>query len=314
MDIVELNSQIIITGGNGLVGSALKKELTLHGYKNILTPSSKECDFTHFNSTLDYFAAARADYVFHLAAAVYGIMGNMENKGISFLNNTLINTHVIEACRKFAVKKVVAMGTGCVYPYPSPKLPLEEQTLWQGEPHPSEDSYAHSKRAMLAQLNAYKESDNLAFAFVISSNLYGPHDKFDINHGHVTPSLIRKFFEAHKKNEPVNIWGNGSARRDFMYSEDAARALIAIMQSVQGPVNMGSGNINAIKDIVDILAQHTGMENQIIWDTTKPNGQEYRAYELSKLLSTGFKPQISLDEGVRNTYNWYAANCDVARK
>lgn len=311
---MDSNSKILITGGNGLVGRALIKELENQGFHQIIAPRSQECDFTHMTDTLTLFEKTQPDYVFHLAAAVYGIMGNMQNKGISFLHNTLINTHIIEACRKYAVKKVVAMGTGCVYPYPSPAALLSENIIWQGEPHPSENSYAHAKRAMLAQLNAYQESDNLDFAFVISGNLYGPHDKFDIEHGHVTPSLIRKFYEASKIKGKVNIWGNGSARRDFLYSEDVARALILIMQQYRGPINMGSGQVNSIKDIVDILADYTQLKNNIVWDESKPNGQEYRAYELSKLFALGFKPQINLSEGIQRTYDWYATNENSARR
>jgi len=308
------DDRIMITGSGGLVGRALKEELIRLGYTNVIAPTSKECDLTDLKATLNFFKNTEPKYVFHSAAAVYGIMGNMENKGISFLNNTLINTHVIEACRVVNVKKIVAMGTGCVYPYPPPSLPLTEDLIWQGAPHHSEDSYAHAKRAMLAQLNAYHESYNLNYAFVISGNLYGPQDKFDIHHGHVIPSLVRKFYEAKQNNTPVNVWGDGSARRDFLFSEDTSKALILIMHKINGVVNMGSNVINSIKDIVDILAHHTGMEGKIVWDASKPNGQEYRAYDLQKLFSAGFSPTVTLSDGVRLTYDWYKLNAAEARK
>jgi len=308
------DATILITGGHGLVGTALKNKLLATGYTDVVAPSSKECDLTDFQATKELFKKTKPDYVFHLAAAVFGIMGNMKQKGISFLNNTLINTYVIEASREANVKKIVAMGTGCVYPYPPPSLPLSEEVIWAGPPHPSEDSYAHSKRAMLAQLNSYKESYGLDSAFVISGNLYGPYDKFDPEYGHVTPALVRKFYEAKRDNTPVSVWGNGSAIRDFLYVDDVATALLSIMDHLEGPINMGSGILNSIRDIVDILAMHTNMVDQVTWDANKPNGQEYRAYNLDKLFSTGFKATVSLEQGVRMTYDWYAKHANIARK
>lgn len=307
-------SKILVTGARGLVGMNLIEELRKQGYANIVALTSETCDLTNFAQTVDFFKKHAPTHVFHAAAAVYGIMGNMERKGYSYLQNVLINTHVVEACRQASIKKLVAMGSGCVYPYPSPGLPLTEDMVWQGAPHPSEDSYAHAKRAMLAQLNAYKESYGLCSAFVISGNLYGPHDKFDTKHGHVTPSLIRKFYEASKTGDTITIWGDGSAKRDFLFAEDAARALIAIMQHSEGPINMGSGAVNAIRDIVDILAEHTSMQDKVVWDASKPNGQEYRAYDLSKLFETGFRPRFSLMEGLKKTYTWYASHAETARK
>jgi GDP-L-fucose synthase len=305
---MKIDDKILITGGSGLVGNALSERLKISGYTSVYSLSSKDCDLMNLENTLDLFMKIQPDVVFHLAAQVYGIMGNMKNKGMSFLRNTLINTHVIEASRQANVEKIVAMGSGCVYPYPSPGLPLSEHMVWQGEPHPSENSYAHSKRAMLAQLNAYSEDYKMKFAFVISGNLFGPHDKFDPDFGHVTPSLVRKFYEAKRDSARVNIWGNGSAKRDFMYSDDVADALMIIMDKIEGPVNMGSGNVSSIRNIVDILADYTGMVEKVDWDSSKPNGQDYREYELSKLKDAGFKAKVSLEEGLKKTYDWYVNN------
>jgi GDP-L-fucose synthase len=240
-------------------------------------------------------------------------MGNMRHKGSSFLDNTLINTHTIEAARLAGVRKIVAMGSGCVYPYPSPGLPLTEDMVWLGPPHASEDSYAHAKRGMLAQLVAYKEQYDLPYAFVISGNLYGPNDKFDPEFGHVTPSLVRKFHEAAQAGTDVVVWGNGTARRDFMYSDDAAAALLAIMEGVEGAVNMGSGNVHSIREIVETLAALAGMSERVVWDRTMPDGQDYRAYDLSRLLATGFRPQVTLADGLRRTYEWYSAKVGHTR-
>ena len=311
---MEKNSKILITGGNGLVGYALKKVLHEQGYKNIFTPKSSQYDLSNMEQTLKMFAEIKPDYVFHNAARVYGIMGNMKNKGLSYLDNVLINTNTIEACRIFEVKKIVAMGSGCVYPYPSPGLPLEEDMMWMGMPHDSEDSYAISKRAMSMQLKAYKESYNTKSAFVISGNLYGPHDKFDEEFGHVTPALISKFYRAKTNGDDIVVWGNGSAQRDFLFSYDVAQALINIMLHIEGSVNMGSGNVIKIKDIVDALAEITGLEDKIKWDATKPNGQDYRAYDLTKLDSTGFEAKYNLKKGLEITWNWFCENQKEIRR
>lgn len=311
---MDKTARIIITGGTGLVGTALTEELKSAGFSNVLSLGSKDCDLLDWQATKKFFLDHPCDYVVHLAARVYGIMGNMKHKGTSFLDNTLMNTYCIEAARLSGVRKIVAMGSGCVYPYPSPGLPLKEDMVWSGKPHESEDSYAHSKRAMLAQLVAYKEQYDLSYAFAISANLYGPNDKFDPQFGHVTPSLVRKFYEAKMSGGDVSVWGTGVAKRDFMYSVDAARALIAILENLEGVVNLASGQVHAIKEIVDALAEITGLQDKVVWDRTKPDGQDYRAYDLSRLASTGFQPKVPLAHGMRTTYDWYAARAGDARK
>ena len=311
---MQKDSRILITGGNGLVGYALKKLLQEQGYTQIFTPTSREYNLTNMEQTLKMFAELKPDYVFHNAARVYGIMGNMENKGLSYLDNVMINTNVVEASRIFNIKKIVAMGSGCVYPYPSPGLPLKEDMMWMGYPHDSEDSYAISKRAMYAQLCAYKKSYNTNFAFVISCNLYGPHDKFDENFGHVTPALISKFYRAYKNGDDIVVWGDGSAQRDFLFSYDAAQALINIMFNIDGAVNIGSSSVIKIKDIVDNLADITGLHCKVKWDSTKPNGQDYRAYDLTKLKSTGFEPKYDLYKGLKITWDWFCENIQNIRR
>jgi GDP-L-fucose synthase len=313
MNKMKPEDTIVITGGGGLVGNALTAFLRDTGYTNVVSLRSADGDLTDWAAAREVFARLAPAYVFHLAARVYGIRGNMENKGVSFRDNVLINTNVVEACRLCGVRKIVAMGSGCVYPYPSPGLPLKEDMVWQGKPHESEDSYAHAKRAMLAQLIAYREQYGMPYAFVISANLYGPHDKFDVEHGHVTPSLVRKFFEAKRSGGRVSVWGNGSARRDFIYASDVAAALVAIMEAVDGPVNMGSGNVHSIREIVDALADITGLADRVDWDASKPNGQDYREYDLSTLHGTGFRPVVPLPEGLALTYAWYQESYSQAR-
>lgn len=304
---MDINSRILITGANGLVGSALTQHLLNMGYANIIPLTRSDCDLTNASETEAIFRFSKPQYVFHAAARVYGILGNMENKGVSFFDNVSINTNVVEASRKVGVAKITVMGTGAVYPYPPPQLPLREETIFDGRPHPSENSYAQAKRAMLAMLESYHESYGLEWAYVVSCNLYGPRDKFDTRGGHVIPSLIKKFHNCVANGEPVQIWGDGSAQRDFMYVEDVADAVHLIMQNGSGPINLGSGKVYSIREVVEALEAVTG-QKKIAWDSTMPNGQEYRAYDLSKLNALGFSTKFSLHEGIQKTWNWYCEN------
>lgn len=311
---ISFDKKILVTGGNGLLGTHLCLKLKQLGFSQVFSLTHRDCDLMDWKLTQKLFENYQPDYVFHTAAAVFGIMGNIKNKGLSFFQNTLINTHVLEAARQAKVKKIVAMGSGAAYPYPAPDEPLREEMIWYGIPHVTEDSYGHSKRAMLAQLIAYKESDGLDYAYAISTNLYGSYDKFDIELGHVIPSLIRKFYEAKRDGKKVIIWGDGSARRDLLHAEDAAQALYLMMENLSGAVNIASGRNVLIREVVAILAEHTGMQNHIEWDLSKPNGQHSRTYELSRLASLNFKPNYTLENGLKMTYDWYASHSEQARK
>ncbi|WP_267112112.1 GDP-L-fucose synthase family protein [Xanthomonas sacchari] len=300
------NDKIIVTGARGLFGSALVECLRQRGYSNIVGVGREECDLTDIHATRRYFSEQKPDYVFHAAGRVYGIMGNMNNKALSFYDNILINTSVVDAAHRAGVSKIAVMGTGAVYPYPPPALPFTEDMIFLGEPHKSEDSYSHAKRAMLGMLRAYSESHGLKWTYIVSCNLYGPRDRFDPEQGHVVPSLVNRFHKAKLSGERVSVWGDGTAQRDFLYVEDAAAAAILAMDHVEGPVNIGSGSVYTIRELVDTLAQVSGMEGRVDWDKSKPNGREYLGYDLSKIDAAGFKPQNTLKEGLQKTWEWYA--------
>lgn len=302
------SDRILVTGAKGLVGSALVEHLRNEGYSNVLEVGRNDCDLTDTISTREYFEKHQPAYVFHAAARVYGIMGNIKNKALSFLDNVMINTNVVDAAHRVGVKKITVMGTGAVYPYPSPGLPLKEDMIFMGEPHAAENSYAHAKRAMLAMLRAYEESHGMEWAYVVSCNLFGPRDKFDTEFGHVVPSLIKKFYDAKHRGENVVVWGNGTAKRDFMYVKDTARVGLAVMQNISGPVNIGSGTVYSIRDIVDMIVDISDMKDRVVWDETKPNGQDYRAYDLAKINSVGFNCQFTIRQGLEETWAWYAEN------
>lgn len=296
---------IMVTGAGGMVGSTLVRHLAQQGFTRVIPVYRRECDLADRACTEQLFARTRPVQVFHAAGRVYGILGNMMNQGLSFYDNVVINTNVVEAARKFSVEKITVMGTGAVYPYPPPGTPLKEEMIHYGVPHPSERAYANAKRAMLTMLEAYEESYGLKWAYVVSCNLFGPYDRFDVQFGHVVPSLIKKFHDARKNGTDIEVWGDGSAQRDFMYSRDAARVFRAIMESIEGPVNIGSGRVFSIREIVGILGDLSGMTDRIRWDSTKPNGQEYRSYDLSRINAIDFRCKYSIADGLKETWDWY---------
>lgn len=304
--------RILITGGTGLVGSALERELKRLGFTNVTSIGRNACNLLDPASVRDYIANLAPKYVFHMAARVHGLGGNAKYKSDVLVENTLMNLNVIEASRVAGVEKIVAMGSGCVYPDLGNTEELTEDLLWTGAPHPSEDSYGHSKRLMLAHLDASKKQFGLSSAFVISGNMYGPGDNFNTEDGHVIPSLIAKFHQAKIDGVPVKAWGTGAAIRDFTHADDMARALVKIWLGVEGPINAGSGFRHAIREIVEILAEHTGVE--VEWETSKPDGQLVRYYNLNKLMATGYEPKVHLSNGVIDTYEWYVSHFPNIRK
>jgi GDP-L-fucose synthase len=312
--MVQRDDAILITGGSGLAGINLEEYLQSQGFTRILAPTSSECDLTNRQVVLDYFERHKPAYVFHMAGFVRGIMGNMRNQGESYFKNTLINTHVVDACYRTGSKKIVAMGTAAMYPDPKLGVALTEDAVWNGPPHPSEYGYAQAKRGMLAQLQTYQESYGMPYAFAFCVNLYGPHDRFNTETGHVIPSLVKKFHDARQAKTKVTVWGDGSAQRDFLYIKDTSRALHTIMDKIDGPVNLASGTTQKIRDVVDVLAAYTGMEDRVYWDTSKPSGYVLRTFDVSRLNTAGFRCQYTLEQALHETYDWYASHSGAARQ
>jgi GDP-L-fucose synthase len=302
--------RILVTGAAGLMGSALVDHLRAEGYENVIPLTRADCDLIDTSATFAEFERRRPDHVFHAAARVYGIGASLKNQGPLFYDNCMMNTNVVEASRRAGARKITVMGTGAVYPFPSPGLPLEEDMIFRGRPHPGHAGYSNAKLAMLAMLEAYQDSYGLEWAYIVSANLFGPRDRFDSETGNAVPSLIKKFYEAKTSGGAVTVWGDGSAQRDFVYIKDAARIALAVMSAIEGPVNMGSGQVYRIRDIVDALAEITDMSGRIEWDRSKPNGQAYRGYDLSKINNLGLKPDYSIREALKETWNWYRAQHD----
>lgn len=302
------NSKILITGQRGLVGSALAKTLHERGYDVYDTGSY---DLTGRQETVNAFSTIRPTHVFHCAGRVAGLGGNASTPAQIFIDNIRINTNVVEAARIYGVKKTLCVSSGCVYP--SSDNYMYETDLWNGTPHESEAAYAHAKRAMLAHLEAEQKQFGMDFAYAISCNLYGPGDRFNVDYGHVIPSLIAKFHEAKLSKIKPTVWGNGSAIRDFLYVDDAVDALIITMLGKKLVVNIGSGAPHSIKEVVKNLEAIYGID--AVWDKTKPNGQPKRVYETDKLGAMWpAGPKVGLTEGLKKTVEWYDNNYDRARR
>lgn len=302
----------LVTGATGLMGRALLAELRGAGIEAVGLGSA-DLDLTDLAATKAAFARHRPHTVYHLAARVRGIMGNAGAHGLAYLDNILINTHAIEAARLAGARKLVAMGSAAIYS-DRVALPMREDEVWHGPPHPSESGYAHAKRAMLAQLEAYREQWGLDYAYAISTNLYGPQDRFDEQHGHVIPSLISKFHRAARTGETVSVWGSGRPQRDFLYVGDAARALRLIGDGFTGPINLASGHPVSIRETVALIAELAGHRGEIAWDAAKPDGQLLRDYDLSRLAALGFTPGYGLREGLAATLAWFDANATSLRR
>lgn len=302
----------LVTGASGLMGRALIEELRGHGTP-VIGLTSQDVDLTDFGATCQAFERHQPSIVYHLAARVSGIMGNLRAQGQAYLDNVRMNTNAVEAARLAGARKLVAMGSAAIYS-DMVRLPMQEEEVWIGPPHASEAGYAHAKRAMLAQLETYRDQWGMDFAYCISTNLFGPNDKFDEKHGHVIPSLISKFHRAVQDGSPVTVWGTGTPRRDFLYVKDAATAMRMIGEAFSGPINLATGAAVSIGEAVEIIRDISGYSRDLVWDRSKPDGQKLRAYDVNKLVALGFRPRYSLRTALEETYRWFDAHAAEVRR
>jgi GDP-L-fucose synthase len=304
------NDCIVVTGAGGLVGSAVVEHLRSQLHTCVIGLERADCDLQDFEATGKLFAKIRPAQVFHAAARVYGIIGNMTHQAKSFLENTRINISVIDAAYRAGVKKITVMGTNCVYPSP-PVIPFREQMIFDGRPDASESAYGHAKRGMLAMLEAYEDSYGLNWAYLVSGNLFGPRDRFDPVNGHVIPSLIHKFYEASIDDDKfVDLFGDGAPERDFLYVKDMARIVHLVMEGdTRGAINIGSGEARRIFQVASMLCRITGVsQSRVRWNPDKPNGRLRCLADLSRLDGLGFKPAYTLETGLRETWDWHKAS------
>lgn len=301
--------RVVVSGGNGFLGSVVVEKLRAAGCETIFIPRSREFDLREKAEALRLYKDARPDIFIHLAAVVGGIGANRANPGRFFHDNAAMGLHVIEAARMAGIEKFVCTGTVCSYPKFTP-VPFREENLWNGYPEETNAPYGLAKKMLLVQLQAYREQYGLNGIFLVPVNLYGPRDNFDLESSHVIPALIRKCWEAKQaRQSELLAWGTGTATREFLYVEDAAEAIVlgAEKYDKPDPVNLGSGEEISISDLLGRIRELTGFEGTVRWDTTKPDGQPRRCLDTSRARQEfGWSARVRLEEGLRNTVEWFA--------
>ena len=302
--------RIVVTGGAGFLGKNVQAELRKAGAtrESILVPTIEQYDLTQEADVVRMYATMKPTMVIHLAAEVGGIGANRENPGRFFYANMAMGLHLIEHARQVGLKKFVQVGTICAYPKFTP-VPFKEADLWNGYPEETNAPYGIAKKAMLVMLQAYRQQYGFNGIYLLPVNLYGPGDNFNPRSSHVIPALIRKFVEAKRQNLPqVEVWGTGSASREFFYVEDCARGLVQATLKYDGPepVNLGAGFEITIKDLAEKIREMAGYQGRLVWDTSKPDGQPRRCLDVSRAKALfGFAAQMPFDEGLRRTINWW---------
>lgn len=300
--------RITVTGGGGFLGSFVIEALRARGASQIFIPRRRDYDLCTAQGIGRLFDDARPEILFHLAAVVGGIGANRDNPGRFFYENAIMGIQLIEEARRRGVKKLVVAGTICSYPKFTP-VPFREDDLWNGYPEETNAPYGIAKKALLVQCQAYREQYGLNAIFLMPVNLYGPRDNFDYNSSHVIPALIRKCVEAREAGAAsITCWGDGSPTREFLYAADAAEGLVRGAEAYDGPdpVNLGSGREIPIRSLVEIIARQCRFEGEILWDTSKPNGQPRRLLDTTRAAALfGFRAQTSLEEGLTRTIKWF---------
>jgi GDP-L-fucose synthase len=300
--------RIVVTGGAGFLGASLTRALGTQGATDVVVPRSRDYDLVDRAACRRLFADTRPQLVFHLAARVGGIGANRKNPGKFLFDNAAMGLHVLEEARLAGVEKVVAVGTICAYPKFAP-VPFREDDLWNGYPEETNAPYGIAKKMLLVQSQAYRDQYGMNSVVLFPVNLYGPGDNFDLETSHVIPALIRKCVTAREEGQSeVTLWGDGSPTREFLYVDDAARALMlaATRYDSSDPVNVGSGEEIAIRELATLVAQATGYRGRFVWDATQPNGQPRRRLDVTRARERfGFTAQVGLAEGLARTVAFF---------
>lgn len=303
--------RVMVTGGAGFLGTKLCRLLEEAGAADLIVPRRATVDLTDQSATRRLFAATGPDVVIHLAAEVGGIGANRSNPGRYFYANAAMGLNLIEESRRSNVEKFVQVGTVCAYPKFT-DVPFREENLWTGYPEETNAPYGVAKKALLVMLQAYRQQYALNGVYLLPANLYGPGDNFDPETSHVIPALIRKFVDARDEGKPtVTVWGTGSASREFLHVEDAARAILLATERYDDPdpVNVGTGAEITIRELVETIAVLTGFQGSLEWDATKPDGQPRRSLDTTRARERfGFEAGIGLKQGLRDTIAWWETN------
>ncbi len=307
---------VVVTGGAGFLGSYVVEGLRARGCKEIVVPRRANCDLRDPAAIAGLLERTRPDAIIHLAAVVGGIGANRERPGEFFYDNLLMGVQLIEAARVAGVAKFVTVGTVCAYPKHTP-VPFHEDSLWAGYPEETNAPYGIAKKALLVQQQAYRDQYGFNGIYLLPTNLYGPRDNFDPASSHVIPALIKKCVEARRDGDRyIEVWGDGSASREFLYAADAAEGILLAAEKYDGaePVNLGAGREITIKALVETIARLTGYAGELRWDTTKPNGQPRRNLDTTRAARLfGFRAHTGFEDGLRRTIDWYLAAHGEAR-
>ena len=307
---MEKSDLIFVAGHTGLVGSSLLRTLKKQGYNNILTKTHSELDFTSQSDVKTFFKENHPDYVFVAAARVGGIIANSTYPADFIYDNLTITANIIHQSYVSGVNKLLYLGSSCIYPKHA-KQPISEESLLSGKLEPTNEPYAIAKIAGIKMCDSYRRQHNSNFISAMPCNLYGPNDNFDLETSHVLPALIRKVHEAKENNlESVTIWGSGKPKREFLYVEDLADALIFLMKeySESGPINVGAGTDLTIIELATLIADVIGYDGKFIFDSSKPDGTPRKLLNIDRIKKLGWAPRINLEEGIRLTYQWYLDN------
>jgi GDP-L-fucose synthase len=308
-------ARVLVTGGAGFLGSAVRRVLESRGATDIVVPRRVDHDLTDRGAAARLFDEARPALVIHLAARVGGIGANMDHPAEIYLDNLLMGTHVIEEARRTGVDKTVLVGTICSYPKFTP-VPFSEDSLWDGYPEETNAPYGIAKKALLVHAQANRTQYGQNSIYVLPANLYGPGDKFNASVSHVIPALVKKFVDARRSSaRTVSVWGSGNATREFLYVDDAADGIVDAAERYEGaePLNLGTNEEISIRDLAELIAKLVGFEGELEWDTTRPDGQPRRRVDATRARELfGFEPRVSLEEGLRRTIAYYEANPDEA--
>ena len=302
------SNKIFVAGHKGMVGSAIVRKLMAEGYHNILSRSSSELDLRNQRDVNDFFDTENPDYVFLAAARVGGIVANSRYKADFLYNNLMIEANIIQASYKTKVKKLLFLGSSCIYPRLAPQ-PLKEEYLLTGPLEPTNDAYAIAKIAGIKLCEYYYEQYGCNFISAMPTNLYGPMDNYNLETSHVLPALVRKFAEAKQGNAPsVTIWGTGTPRREFLYVDDLANACIYLMLNYNEKlfVNIGTGEDISIRELAEMIQQISGYEGKLMWDREKPDGTPRILMDVSRMHNLGWMHKVGLREGIKKTISEFA--------
>jgi len=306
--------RVVVTGGAGFLGSFVLEELRRRGARDVFIPRSRDYDLVEMAAVRRLYADAKPTLVIPMAARVGGIGANRDNPGKFFYDNLMMGVQLIEVGRQVGLKKLVALGTICAYPKFAP-VPFKEDDIWNGYPEETNAPYGLAKKMLLVQSQAYRQQYGFNSSVLFPVNLYGPKDNFDLHSSHVIPALIRKCIEARERGDKqIVVWGDGSASREFLHARDAAEGIVAACERYDKsePVNLGAGFEIKIRDLVPLVARVCRFEGEVVWDTTKPNGQPRRMLDTSRAVKEfGWKARIGFEEGLRETVAWFEAHRGV---